>query len=258
MPETVTVGEETVLTLAYVNKGRGDISNVEAVVEGDGVDTPARTQYLGNIIAGGSGNIGFALTPNQEGEIPLTLKIAYENADQQLVTPEFPVTLQAEEPPMLEETDFEEPEASGGHPLAGGGPGDTPEAGAAVGRCGCASGRRRRRPRRTAAAGTTGTRRRAVRGVSVETERSAAHCLQNLLRRKSRTFLTVLGVLIGCCSIVIMVALGIGMKQNPGKAAGGDGRFDHRPTVNSPPGRPGKRSWTTPWCAAAALEGWSP
>lgn len=116
VPETVTVGEETALTLAYVNKGRGDISNVEAVVEGDGVDTPARTQYLGNIIAGGSGNIGFALTPNQEGEIPLTLKISYENADQQLVTREFPVTLKAEEPPMVEETDFEEPEQGGGFP----------------------------------------------------------------------------------------------------------------------------------------------
>ncbi len=38
-------------------------------------------------------------------------------------------------------------------------------------------------------------------------------CLQNLQRRKSRTFLTVLGVLIGCCSIVIMVSLGIGMKE---------------------------------------------
>ena len=39
-------------------------------------------------------------------------------------------------------------------------------------------------------------------------------CLQNLRRRKSRTILTVLGVLIGCCSIVIMVSLGIGMKES--------------------------------------------
>lgn len=39
-------------------------------------------------------------------------------------------------------------------------------------------------------------------------------CVQNLLRRKARTFLTVLGVLIGCCSIVIMVSIGIGMKES--------------------------------------------
>lgn len=37
-------------------------------------------------------------------------------------------------------------------------------------------------------------------------------CLQNLRRRKSRTLLTVLGVVIGCCSIVIMVSIGIGTK----------------------------------------------
>lgn len=35
----------------------------------------------------------------------------------------------------------------------------------------------------------------------------------NLMRRKSRTFLTMLGVVIGCCSIVIMISLGIGMKK---------------------------------------------
>ena len=37
-------------------------------------------------------------------------------------------------------------------------------------------------------------------------------CVQNLSRRKSRTLLTVLGVVIGCCSIVIMISIGIGMK----------------------------------------------
>ena len=38
-------------------------------------------------------------------------------------------------------------------------------------------------------------------------------CAQNLLRKKARTFLTTLGVLIGCCSIVITVSLGLGMKE---------------------------------------------
>ena len=36
---------------------------------------------------------------------------------------------------------------------------------------------------------------------------------QNLLRHKGRTFLTVLGVIIGCASIIIMVSIGIGMKE---------------------------------------------
>lgn len=38
-------------------------------------------------------------------------------------------------------------------------------------------------------------------------------CLQNLSRHKARTMLTVLGVIIGCCSVVIMISIGIGMKQ---------------------------------------------
>lgn len=38
-------------------------------------------------------------------------------------------------------------------------------------------------------------------------------CFQNLRRRRSRTLLTMLGVIIGCCSIVIMVSIGIGMSQ---------------------------------------------
>lgn len=38
-------------------------------------------------------------------------------------------------------------------------------------------------------------------------------CLQNLKRRKSRTILTVLGVVIGCCAIVIMVSLGFGTQE---------------------------------------------
>ena len=103
VPETATVGEEAEISLAYVNKGKDDIANVEATVEGDGVETPARTQYLGNITAGSSGNIGFALAPTAAGEVSVTLKISYENADQQVQTRLFPLTLQAEEPLPVED-----------------------------------------------------------------------------------------------------------------------------------------------------------
>ena len=36
----------------------------------------------------------------------------------------------------------------------------------------------------------------------------------NLKRRKLRTFLTVLGVVIGTASIVVMISLGLGMQQD--------------------------------------------
>lgn len=43
-------------------------------------------------------------------------------------------------------------------------------------------------------------------------------CFQNLSRHKARTFLTVLGVIVGCCSVVIMISIGIGMKAAQEKA----------------------------------------
>ena len=99
VPESMTVGEEAELLLSYVNKGKDDLANLEATVEGEGISTPARTQYLGNVTAGTNGNIGFAITPEQEGEIKLVLKISYENGDQQVQTREFPITLRADEIP---------------------------------------------------------------------------------------------------------------------------------------------------------------
>lgn len=64
-------------------------------------------------------------------------------------------------------------------------------------------------------------------------------CLQNLMRRKSRTFLTVLGVLIGCCSIVIMVSLGIGMRESQERTLAQMGDLTII-TVSAPQGGRGK------------------
>lgn len=38
--------------------------------------------------------------------------------------------------------------------------------------------------------------------------------LTNLLRRKVRTVLTILGVVVGTASIVVMLSLGLGLKRN--------------------------------------------
>lgn len=97
LPESCTVGEECVLTLNYVNRGKTEVSNVEAVVEGDGVDVAARNQFVGNIAAGATGSIGFALTPNQTGPVKVTLKVSYEDPNLESRTLEFPVELTAAE-----------------------------------------------------------------------------------------------------------------------------------------------------------------
>ena len=38
-------------------------------------------------------------------------------------------------------------------------------------------------------------------------------CMQNLMRRKARTVLTILGMFIGCSAIITMISLGIGMRE---------------------------------------------
>ena len=38
-------------------------------------------------------------------------------------------------------------------------------------------------------------------------------CFGNLFRRKMRTMLTVIGVVVGTCAIVVMISLGLGMNQ---------------------------------------------
>ena len=87
-------GTEGELLFSYVNKGKGEIANLEAELVGEGFASPARTQYLGNVTAGGSGNIGFALTPDGSGELKLTVRIRYEDADQKQQTAEFPLKLE--------------------------------------------------------------------------------------------------------------------------------------------------------------------
>ena len=39
-------------------------------------------------------------------------------------------------------------------------------------------------------------------------------CLRNLLRRKIRTLLTIVGVVVGTCAIVVMISLGLGMNAS--------------------------------------------
>lgn len=64
---------------------------------------------------------------------------------------------------------------------------------------------------------------------------------RNLYRRKSRTLLTVSGVVIGCCAVVIMISLGIGMKKSQEQMLAGMGNL-MRITVTAAPQNVMKRS----------------
>ena len=106
LPETVNAGEEQTLSLSYVNKGKAQVSNVEASIEGR-VDSPAKSQYLGNFDPGKSGSIGFVFTPPSPGKLDLVLKVSYEDANQELHSLDFPLSLnvQAAPEPMYQELD---------------------------------------------------------------------------------------------------------------------------------------------------------
>ena len=104
-PEDAMVGNETTITMNYVNKGKGDIANVEASIEGDGFDTMTKTQYVGNVASGANGSIGFAFTPTQSGELQAKLHIAYEDSDGKAQSKDFPVTVSvADAAPMPDDT----------------------------------------------------------------------------------------------------------------------------------------------------------
>jgi len=96
------VGQEVSVSLPYVNKSKGDIYNVEAEVVGD-VTSLTKIQNLGNFEAGKSGSIGFVVVPQQSGEMNFTLKVTYEDANQAVKTKEFPVTINVQEMPPVEE-----------------------------------------------------------------------------------------------------------------------------------------------------------
>lgn len=69
VPDQVIAGQENTVTMEYVNKGKGDIANVEATMEGEGFDATMKTQYVGNVVSGATGTIGYAFTPHASGEL---------------------------------------------------------------------------------------------------------------------------------------------------------------------------------------------
>ena len=75
VPDQVIAGQENTVTMEYVNKGKGDIANVEATMEGEGFDATMKTQYVGNVASGATGTIGYAFTPHASGELKTPLAI---------------------------------------------------------------------------------------------------------------------------------------------------------------------------------------
>ena len=96
VPDYVEEGQEAAITMNYINKSKTVMSNVEAVVDGD-VTTQTAVQEIGNLDAGKSGTIAFAVTPNSTGEVDFTITINYEDGNGEAKTRIFPVTMNVQE-----------------------------------------------------------------------------------------------------------------------------------------------------------------
>lgn len=92
VPTDISAGNEVILSLPYVNKGKGTIYNVSATLEGE-VNVLIPTQNLGNFESGKSGSIDFIFTPENPGDVEITLHVSYENASAQLQALDFPIKM---------------------------------------------------------------------------------------------------------------------------------------------------------------------
>ena len=113
------VGEETSLTIDYVNKGKSAISNVDATISGD-IDSPTPYQRVGTIDGGKNGTIAFAVTPQLEGENQVKIVITYEDSNGNTKERVFEATVEAMayEPadPGMDDPGMIDPEPAGTFP----------------------------------------------------------------------------------------------------------------------------------------------
>ncbi len=102
------VGEETSLTMDYVNKGKTEVSNVEATISGD-VDSYNSFVRVGNIPSGKSGTIAFAVTPMLEGDNKAVITVTYEDANGDVKERVFETTLSAMAMEPFDPGEWDEP-----------------------------------------------------------------------------------------------------------------------------------------------------
>lgn len=76
----IYVGEESYLTVNFVNKGRSDVYNLSAEISGD-IQNPGQQQNLGNLTSGSTGSADFYITPNGEGVCSGEVTITYEDTN---------------------------------------------------------------------------------------------------------------------------------------------------------------------------------
>lgn len=115
--EAIHEHEETAISIPYSNKGRGQIFNVEAKLEGE-IDVLERQQTLGNFESGKNGTIDFVVTPRRQGRFEGKVIIAYEDEAMKKKELTIPVSFDVQAAAVVDETEtvVDDQESRGGIP----------------------------------------------------------------------------------------------------------------------------------------------
>ena len=92
LESNIYVGQESSLSVNYVNKGRSDVYNISVKLNCAGVANDGEEQYIGNVTSGNSSSADFFITPTTEGTLSGELVITYEDTNMQERTVTVPFT----------------------------------------------------------------------------------------------------------------------------------------------------------------------
>lgn len=93
----VFLGDEAYVTVKYVNKGRTDLFNLEAEIEGD-FQNPGQLQNIGNVTSGATGELDFYIIPTQGGMLNGEIVLNYEDTNAELKEARIPYSINVIDP----------------------------------------------------------------------------------------------------------------------------------------------------------------
>lgn len=85
-PEILMVGEEDVLSVVFVNKGRNAVNNLTVSLTGTNLANPNQSEYVGNLAGGTENSVDFDISGTAAGPMTGTVTVQYEGNDGQTVT----------------------------------------------------------------------------------------------------------------------------------------------------------------------------
>ena len=86
------MGEESNLSVNFVNKSRTEIYNLSAKLNCEGISNNGEEQYLGNLASGTTSSADFYIKGNEKGELVGEVIITYEDTNMNQRTVSVPFT----------------------------------------------------------------------------------------------------------------------------------------------------------------------